>query len=157
MYYGLTTPGTPTRDADRAQAVGSDLLVRPKGTWAGKEEPCGPRRLSVCREGGWGAFEGKGPQRRFDRRFDRRLEEVAKAVAGGYCRLHHNTMPLKLALGIGWVPWKGWAGTCPRSNASLEGGIVKRYPCEADPGVPTGPPQCKACPPPRAPLHTHQP
>ena len=35
----------------------------------------------------------KGPQRRLDRR----LEEVAKAVGGGYRRLH---MPLKLALGV---------------------------------------------------------
>ena len=32
--------------------------------------------------------EGKGPQRRPQRQFDRRLEEVAKAVWGGYCRLH---------------------------------------------------------------------
>ena len=39
----------------------------------------------------------KGPQRRPQRRLGRRLEGVAKAVAGGYCRLQ---MPLKLALGV---------------------------------------------------------
>ena len=55
------------------------------------------------------ALEGKGwPQRRFGRR----LEEVAKAVGGGYCRLH---MPLKLALGV--------RDTVPgRRLGALEGG-----------------------------------
>ena len=40
------------------------------------------------------ASEGKGPQRRPQKRLGRRLEEVAKAVAGGYCRLQ---MPLRPA------------------------------------------------------------
>ena len=43
------------------------------------------------------AVEGNGPERRPQRRLDRQLEEVAKAVGGGYCRLH---MPLRLALGL---------------------------------------------------------
>ena len=43
------------------------------------------------------ASEGEGPQRRPRRRVDWRLEEVAKAVAGGYCRLQ---TPLKRALGV---------------------------------------------------------
>ena len=34
------------------------------------------------------ALEGKAPQRRPRKRLDRRLEEVAKAVGGGYRRLH---------------------------------------------------------------------
>ena len=56
------------------------------------------------------ALEGKGPQRRPQKRLDRRLEGVAKAVAGGNCRLQ---MPWKLALAvretvaIGWAPWRG--------------------------------------------------
>ena len=54
------------------------------------------------REGGWrsqtrDALEGRGPQRRSHMRLDRRMEEVAKAVAGGYCRLQ---MPLKLAVAV---------------------------------------------------------
>ena len=56
-------------------------------------------------------------------RLDRRLEEVAKAVAGGYCRLQ---MPLKLALGVrGTVAGRrlgaleGGKSTSPPSNASL--------------------------------------
>ena len=44
-------------------------------------------------QGGRGAFEGKGPQRRSDRP----LEEVAKAVGGDYYRLQ---MPLRLSLGV---------------------------------------------------------
>ena len=56
------------------------------------------RRIHAAVEGGGGdASEGKGPQRRPQRRLGRRLEEVAKAVGGGYCRLH---MPLRLALGV---------------------------------------------------------
>ena len=47
--------------------------------------------------GGRVALEGKGPQRWPGKRLDRRLEEVAKPVAGGYCRLQ---MPLKLALRV---------------------------------------------------------
>ena len=43
-----------------------------------------------------GKLEGKAPQRRIRKREDSRLEEVAKAVAGGYCRLQM----LKLALAI---------------------------------------------------------
>ena len=43
------------------------------------------------------ALEVKGPRRRPPRRLGRRLEEVAKAAAGGYCRLQ---MPVKLALGV---------------------------------------------------------
>ena len=69
---------------------------------------CLPCLLSpwVQREGGLAtpgylpprdAIEGKGPQRRPQKRLNGRLEEVAKAVGGGYCRLH---MLLKLALAI---------------------------------------------------------
>ena len=43
------------------------------------------------------ALEGKAPQRKPQKLLDKRLEEVAKAVAGGYCLLQ---MPLKLALGV---------------------------------------------------------
>ena len=43
------------------------------------------------------ALDGKGPWRRPQKRLDKRLEEVAKAVGGGYCRLH---MPLKLAFAV---------------------------------------------------------
>ena len=43
------------------------------------------------------ALEGKRPQRRSQRRLDGRSEAVAKAVGGGYCRLH---TPLKLALAV---------------------------------------------------------
>ena len=38
------------------------------------------------------ALEGEGPQRGPQRRLGRRLEEVAKAVGGGYCRLHRGTV-----------------------------------------------------------------
>ena len=66
------------------------------------------------------ALEGKGSQGPPRRRLDGWLQEGAKAVGGGYCRLH---MSLRLALairgtvaghrlGIGWVP-------PPASNASL--------------------------------------
>ena len=48
-------------------------------------------------EGGWGALEGKGPQRRPQKRLDRRVQEFAEAVGGGYCRLQ---MPVKLPLGV---------------------------------------------------------
>ena len=48
-------------------------------------------------DGGRGALEGKGPQRRPQRRLGRRLEEVAEAVGGGYCRLQ---MPLRPALAV---------------------------------------------------------
>ena len=72
------------------------------------------------------ALEGKGPQRRPQKRLSRRLEEVAKAVGGGYCRLH---MPSKLALGVrGTVAGhtlgalEGGGGTSPLSNASLAKG-----------------------------------
>ena len=44
-----------------------------------------------------GALEGKEPQRRPQERLDRRLEEVAKAVAAGYCRLQ---MPWSLVLAV---------------------------------------------------------
>ena len=60
----------------------------------------GFRTPSAQHAGGTGtrdASEGKGPQRRAQQRLDRRLEGVAKAVAGGYCRLQ---MPLKLAPGV---------------------------------------------------------
>ena len=57
------------------------------------------------------ALEGKGPERWPQNRLGRRLEGFAKAVGGGYCRLH---MPVKPALGcrgqwlgVGWAPWKG--------------------------------------------------
>ena len=55
---------------------GGGALQRPRGGGGGKD-----------------ALDGKGPQRWFQRR----LEEVAKAVAGGYCRLQ---MTLSLALAI---------------------------------------------------------
>ena len=83
------------------------------------------------REGveGRAALEGKGSQRRPQRRLGRRLEEVAKAVGGGYRRLH---MPLSLALavretvaghGLGALEGGGGgAGASPHSNASLGGG-----------------------------------
>ena len=48
-------------------------------------------------QGGGGALERKGRQRRPQRRLGRRLEEVAEAVGGGYCRLQ---MPLKPALAV---------------------------------------------------------
>ena len=47
--------------------------------------------------GGGDALAGKRPQRRPRKRAGRRLQAVAKAVGGGYCRLH---MPLRLALGV---------------------------------------------------------
>ena len=43
------------------------------------------------------ALEGEGPRRWPQEWLGRWLEEAAKAVGGGYCRLH---MPLKLVLGI---------------------------------------------------------
>ena len=51
-----------------------------------------PQQCPLCRD----ALEGKGPQRRPQER-PRRLEEVAEAVAGGYCRLQ---MLLKPALAV---------------------------------------------------------
>ena len=59
-----------------------------------------------------GCIKREGPQRRPQKRLDRRLEEVAKAVAGGCCRLQ---MPLRLALAV--------RGTLARhSLGALEGG-----------------------------------
>ena len=71
------------------------------------------------------ASEGKGPQRRPQRRLDRRLEEVAKAVGGGYCRLH---MPLKLALGVRGTVAGRWLG-------AMDGGGGGCFPsCQCIPG-----------------------
>ena len=53
-----------------------------------------PTMVPLVGGGGGVALEGKGPQRW---RLDRWLEEVAKPVAGGYCRLQ---MLLKLTLGV---------------------------------------------------------
>ena len=47
--------------------------------------------------------EEKAPQKRPQERFDRQLEEVAKAVAGGYCRLQNNAIA---------------AGTCHQRDSS---------------------------------------
>ena len=74
----------------------------------------GVKGLTIARGGepARDALKGKEPQRRPQRRLDRRLEGVAKAVGGGYCRLH---MPLKPALGV--------RGTVPGHRlGALEGG-----------------------------------
>ena len=81
------------------------------------------------------ALEGKGLPRRPQRRLGRRLEEVAKAVAGGYCRLQ---MPLRLALGATEAVFG------PRLGA-LEGGRGGNFspfqcipgPCFASASIPT--------------------
>ena len=74
------------------------------------------------------ALEERAPQRRIQKRLGSRLEEVAKAVAGGYCRLQ-KTKPSKLVLPVrGTVSGHrlgalegvgGGGGTPPPSNASL--------------------------------------
>ena len=74
--WSIQRGGGGSNGANRRRLLGNG---RPKGRclWGGPRD----------------ALEGKGPQRRFGRR----LEEVAKAVGGGYCRLH---MPLRRALGV---------------------------------------------------------
>ena len=51
---------------------------------------CGPAHAGACPSD---ASEGKGRQRRPQERLGRRLEEVAEAVAGGYCRLRTPCWP----------------------------------------------------------------
>ena len=82
------------------------------------------RRLSTCapHEGGdMDTLEGKGPQRRPQKPLARRLEEVAKAVGGGYCRLHIPFEPGTCRQGdMAWHRQGALdGGTFAPSNASL--------------------------------------
>ena len=109
-------------------------LTGPDEVWPLKSDgfTCVPRSMAVHLrgggEGGRDALEGKGPQRRAQKRLGRRLEEVAKAVGGGYGRLH---LPLKPSLAVretvaghrlGALEGGGGGGYPPPSNACLGGG-----------------------------------